>query len=88
MPRTRALAAEGKYTALVGIGLVFILLISGLIEGFITPANLPWPGKIFIGTLAFAAVVFWFMYFGRKAAKQESSLRETVSEIGWTVEYA
>lgn len=87
MPRTQALAAEGRHTALVGIGLIFVLLISGMIEGFVTPSALPWPVKIAIGTAALLAVIFWFSYFGRKVAQRNLEQQETNAEIGWTVEY-
>ncbi|WP_353066179.1 hypothetical protein [Arcanobacterium hippocoleae] len=88
MPRTQALAEEGRNTVMVGIGLVFVLLLSGVIEGFVTPSALLWPVKIIIGTLALLAVIFWFLYFGRKAARISESKQESVSAIGWTTEYA
>lgn len=87
MPRTRALAEEGRHTVMVGIGLIFLLLISGIIEGFVTPSGLPWAVKIGIGTGALLAVIFWFTYFGRKAAQRTSEQQENLAEIGWTVEY-
>lgn len=72
-PRTRgsALAQEGRITISVGIGLVGVLFVSGLIEGFITGSDLVWPVKIAIGTLAFVA--FWLYVFvvGRHAVRAD-----------------
>lgn len=60
-PRGQALAQEGRIAVSVGIGLVGVLFLSGLIEGFITGSDLLWPVKIAIGALAFAA--FWIYVF-------------------------
>ncbi|WP_149814757.1 stage II sporulation protein M [Serinicoccus marinus] len=52
--RTRLanLAAEGRTAAGVAIGLVFVLLLSGVIEGFVTPSPLPTWARVGIGVLA------------------------------------
>ncbi len=72
-PRTRghALAQEGRITMAVALGVALALLVSGLIEGYVTPsAFLPWWVKIAIGSVAFA--VFWGYIFlaGRDARLQ------------------
>ena len=54
--RGQALAEDARALFTVAIGLVFVLLVSGIIEGFVTPAPWPWPVKIGIGALALAAV--------------------------------
>ncbi|WP_297081613.1 stage II sporulation protein M [uncultured Demequina sp.] len=59
--RGEALAEEGRITVSVGLGLVGVLLLSGLIEGFVTGSDLLWPVKIGIGALAFLA--FWMYVF-------------------------
>ena len=45
-PRTRlqAFAAEGRTAVAIAIGLVVVLLVSGVIEGFVTPSGLPTVG--------------------------------------------
>lgn len=68
-PRTRrqALAEEGRTTIVIVVALTIGLLVSGLIEGFVTGYGLnPWL-KIAIGVLACAA--FWLITFvaGRRA---------------------
>lgn len=59
--RARAVAEEGRTAFTVSIGLTIVLLVSGLIEGFITPSPLPWIAKDIIGVIAVAA--FWVYIF-------------------------
>jgi uncharacterized membrane protein SpoIIM required for sporulation len=68
-PRTRgqALAEDGRALFTVAIGLVFVLLVSGIIEGFVTPAPWPWPVKIGIGALALLAFLAYMLVLGRRA---------------------
>jgi uncharacterized membrane protein SpoIIM required for sporulation len=69
-PRSRgtALAEEARALFSVAIGLVFLLLVAGLIEGFVTPAPWPWPVKIGIGAAALAALLAYMLVLGRRAA--------------------
>ncbi|QEO13505.1 stage II sporulation protein M [Agromyces intestinalis] len=69
--RTRgaALAEDARALFSVAIGLVFFLFVSGLIEGFVTPAPWPWAVKIGIGVLAFAGFLFVMLGLGRRAAR-------------------
>lgn len=66
--RTQSLAEAGRSLFIVAIGLVCSLLVSGLIEGFVTPSALPVWAKIGIGSLALAAFLFYMLYLGRRAA--------------------
>lgn len=70
-PRTRmsSLAAEGRTAAGVSLGLVLVLLVSGLIEGFVTPAPLPTWARVGIGVLALAAFLLYVFTLGRRAAR-------------------
>lgn len=70
-PRTRgaALAEDARALFSVAIGLVFFLFVSGLIEGFVTPAPWPWPVKIGIGVLAFGGFLFVMLGLGGRAAR-------------------
>ncbi|WP_442928237.1 stage II sporulation protein M [Microbacterium sp. USHLN186] len=77
--RAQSLAAGGRSLATVAIGLVFVLLLSGLVEGFVTGSALPWPVKIGIGGLALSAFVFYMLVMGRRAAR--------LGESGDLVEY-
>jgi len=70
-PRTRAqsLAENGRSLITVAVGLVFVLFVSGVIEGFVTPA--PWPVwvKISIGAIALLAFLFYMIVIGGRAAR-------------------
>jgi uncharacterized membrane protein SpoIIM required for sporulation len=70
-PRTRgeALAAAGRSLATVAIGLLLALLLSGLIEGFVTAQPWPWPIKIGIGALALGLFLFYMLWVGGRAAR-------------------
>jgi uncharacterized membrane protein SpoIIM required for sporulation len=41
LTRTQSIAREGRTAATVALGLVLVLFISGIIEGFVTPSGLP-----------------------------------------------
>ena len=66
-PRARALAEEGRALVTVAIGLVFALLVSGLIEAFVTPSSLPAWVRIGIGGVAEAAFLWYVLFVGRRA---------------------
>lgn len=55
--RSRAVAAEGRSMITVALGMVLVLFVSGLVEGFVTPSALPVWAKISIGAAVLAA--FW-----------------------------
>ncbi|TFB47765.1 stage II sporulation protein M [Cryobacterium tagatosivorans] len=67
--RTRglALAQDGRALFTVAIGLVFVLFVSGVIEGFVTPAPWPWPVKIGIGAVGLLAFLAYMLVVGRRA---------------------
>ena len=66
-PRLRAIAEEGRALITVAIGLVGVLAVSGLIEGFLTGSALPWAVKITVGALALAAFWTYTILLGRRA---------------------
>jgi len=70
-PRTRAqsLAQEGRAMFTIVIGLILALLVSGLIEGFVTRQDWPWAIKIGIGTIALGSFLFYQWFVGGRAAK-------------------
>jgi uncharacterized membrane protein SpoIIM required for sporulation len=67
--RLQALAHEGRALFTIAIGLVLSMLVCGLIEGFITRQDWPWPIKIGIGTLALGGFLFYQWVVGRRAAR-------------------
>lgn len=68
-PRGQALAEQGRAVVSVAIGLVAVLLVSGLIEALVTPSPLPTVVRGGIGIVAEVAFLSYIVYFGRRAAK-------------------
>lgn len=66
-PRAVALAQEGRALMTVALGLVLVLLVSGLVEGFVTPSGLPPWLRLAIGFLVFAAYWAYTLVLGRRA---------------------
>lgn len=68
-PRTRlqAFAAEGRTAVAIALGLVAVLLVSGAIEGFVTPSGLPTWARIGIGVVAEATFLAYVFVVGRRA---------------------
>ncbi|QDO87988.1 stage II sporulation protein M [Ornithinimicrobium ciconiae] len=71
-PRTRlsSLAHEGRTAAGVSLGLVVVLLISGLIEAFVTPSPLPTWARVGIGVLALLLFLVYVFTLGRSAVRR------------------
>lgn len=69
-PRTRlqAFAQEGRTAIGVALGLVLVLLVSGIIEGFVTPSGLPTWARITIGVVALLTFLAYVFVLGRRAA--------------------
>ncbi|MBG6182808.1 putative membrane protein SpoIIM required for sporulation [Arthrobacter sp. CAN_A214] len=69
--RTRAasLSEEGRSLITVALGLVLVLVVSGLVEGFITPSTLPAWLRIAVGFLVLAAYWTYTLLLGSRAVK-------------------
>jgi uncharacterized membrane protein SpoIIM required for sporulation len=67
MTRAASLAQEGRSLITVAPGLVLVLFISGLVEGFVTPSDLPHWARIGIGALVLAAYWTYTLVLGRRA---------------------
>ncbi|GLW61820.1 membrane protein [Actinomadura rubrobrunea] len=68
--RGQALAEEGRSCVAIAIGLVGVLLVSGLIEGFVTGwVHITWL-RIGIGVVAEAAFLAYVIVLGRRAVRQ------------------
>jgi uncharacterized membrane protein SpoIIM required for sporulation len=72
-PRGQVLAQDGRAVVAVAVGLVGVLLVSGLIEAMVTPSPLPTFVRIGIGVAAESAFLAYIFHFGRKAAKAGES---------------
>lgn len=66
--RARALGQEGRAAAGMAVGLTGILLVSGMIEAFVTPSGLPTWARIGIGVAAELAFLAYVFVLGRRAA--------------------
>jgi uncharacterized membrane protein SpoIIM required for sporulation len=68
-PRTRAqsIAHEGRSAVAIALGLVVVLLVSGVIEAFVTPSPLPTWARLTIGIMAEAGFLTYVFTVGRWA---------------------
>lgn len=88
-PRTRmqALAQTGRATVGMAIGIAVILLVTGVIEAFVTPSPLPTAVRVGIGVAAELAFVGYVWTLGRRAAHAgdygdiEEAERESVDPV-------
>lgn len=67
-PRSQALAEEGRQTVTIALGLIVVLLVSGLIEAFVTPSSLPAWVRIGVGACVEAAFLGYVLVAGRRAS--------------------
>jgi uncharacterized membrane protein SpoIIM required for sporulation len=67
--RAAALAEDGRALFTVVIGLILALFVSGIIEGFVTRQDWPWPIKIGIGTIALGSFLVYQWVVGRRASR-------------------
>ncbi|MGJ6121748.1 stage II sporulation protein M [Mycolicibacterium sp. Y3] len=72
-PRGQVLAEQGRAVVAVAVGLVVVLLISGLIEALVTPSPLPTFLRIGIGVAAEIVFLTYIVHFGRKAVRAGES---------------
>jgi len=68
-PRSEAVAVEGRAAVGVAMGLVVVLLVSGVIEAFVTPSGLPTWARIGIGAAVWAGFVAYIWVLGGRAAR-------------------
>ncbi|WP_203338544.1 stage II sporulation protein M [Nocardioides limicola] len=67
LTRPQSMAHEGRTAGTVALGLVGVLLVSGVIEGFVTPSPLPTWARLGIGILAELAFLAYVFGLGRAA---------------------
>jgi uncharacterized membrane protein SpoIIM required for sporulation len=68
LPRGQAMAREGRSMVTVALGLVVVLLVSGVVEAFVTPSGLPTWARVGIGALVWGAFLAYVGVLGRRAA--------------------
>jgi uncharacterized membrane protein SpoIIM required for sporulation len=69
LTRAEALARQGRAVGAVAMGLVLVLLISGVIEAFVTPSGLPTWARVGIGVAAEVAFLSYVFLLGGRAAR-------------------
>ena len=67
--RAQALAEEGRATIVGALGTTLMLLVSGIIEGFVTPSGLPTWARVGIGVLAEIGFLWVVFGLGRRAVR-------------------
>jgi len=67
LTRTQSLAREGRTAGTIVLGLIAVLLVSGIIEAFVTPSPLPTWARVGIGLVAEAAFFAYVFVLGRSA---------------------
>jgi uncharacterized membrane protein SpoIIM required for sporulation len=65
--RGQAMAREGRSMVTVALGLVVVLLVSGVVEAFVTPSPLPTWARIAIGAGVWGAFLGYVGVLGRRA---------------------
>lgn len=68
--RAEALAHAGRTAVTVALGLGVLLLLSGVVEAFVTPSPLPTWARVGIGVLAEMAFLVYVFTLGRAAASR------------------
>jgi uncharacterized membrane protein SpoIIM required for sporulation len=67
--RAAALSEEGRSLITVALGLVLVLFVSGLVEGFVTPSSLPHWLRLGIGFLVFSGYWAYTLILGGRAVR-------------------
>jgi uncharacterized membrane protein SpoIIM required for sporulation len=70
LTRAQSIGREGRTAGTVALGLVVVLFVSGVIEGFVTPSGLPTEARVAIGILAELAFLTYVFVLGRQAARR------------------
>jgi len=70
LTRLQSFAREGRAAIGVALGLILVLLVSAVIEGFVTPSGLPTWARITIGIVAEVTFLAYVFVLGRRAAER------------------
>ena len=70
LTRSQSIAREGRTAGTIVLGLVVVLLVSGVIEAFVTPSGLPTWARVGIGVLAEVLFFAYVFVLGRAAARR------------------
>lgn len=70
LPRAESMAREGRALFTVAMGLVVVLAVSGVLEGFITPSGFPTWLRLAIGVVVWLAFLVYVTVLGRAAVRE------------------
>jgi uncharacterized membrane protein SpoIIM required for sporulation len=65
LPRSESLVRAGKLSAQLFFGTIPLLLIAGVIEGFVSPSDIPIPAKFALGAGLFTLLVLYLSSVGK-----------------------
>lgn len=80
--RSEAVAAQGRATVGMALGIALVLAISGMIEAFVTPSGLPTWARVAIGVAAEMAFLAYVVTLGRPAARAGEFGDIAATEVG------
>jgi uncharacterized membrane protein SpoIIM required for sporulation len=69
LPRAQSLGEAGRTAGVAALGLAGVLLVSGIIEAFVTPSGLPTWARIGIGAAAEVAFLTYVVVLGRRGVR-------------------
>ncbi|MDQ3156460.1 MAG: stage II sporulation protein M, partial [Actinomycetota bacterium] len=70
LSRSASIAREGRTAATVSLGLMAVLLVTGIIEAFVTPSGLPTGARVGIGVVAELVFFAYVFILGRNAVQR------------------
>jgi uncharacterized membrane protein SpoIIM required for sporulation len=82
LPRAQSLAEAGRAAGVVALGLVGVLLVSGVIEAFVTPSGLATWARIGIGAVAEVAFIGYVVVLGRRGVRAGATGDLTTADRG------
>lgn len=86
--RLQSFAHEGRTAAAVAMGLVAVLLVSGFIEGFVTPSGLPTWARIGVGIGVESLFLAYVFVVGRAAVRDGATGDLLARDVGDTAPVA
>jgi uncharacterized membrane protein SpoIIM required for sporulation len=82
LSRSASFARAGRTVVGIALGLVAVLLVSGVIEGFVTPSGLPTAARIAIGLVAWGAFLVYVFVIGRRTHRRGTTGDVSAREAG------
>ena len=80
LTRRTALIQRSRQSVQLILGCVPLLILAGVIEGFISPSGLPWPVKLAVGLLTGVLLHYYWLYVGNDDRSKDFSLSATLKD--------